>query len=162
MLFCLLALANRIQIPHELPDGLGTDVKTLKNLCRDNPAALDALDRATQGRTGRPSAETVDNINDLKKPDGTSRDAALRRLRKHSDPESDDYREDVAGLYRQVLQGEKSCHRAMIEAGFRKQATSREMTIKSFKKCENRLEVLREILALLEEHETEWLKEQLG
>jgi hypothetical protein len=46
----------------------------------DDPRALDAIDRAMKRHDGRPT--TVDNINGSLMPTGTSRDAALRRLRK--------------------------------------------------------------------------------
>jgi hypothetical protein len=55
---------------------------TLKNLCRDDTVALDLIDQATQCHQGE-RRDLVDNINDvpIERPDGTSRDAALRRLR---------------------------------------------------------------------------------
>ena len=72
----------------------------------------DARDRANLRPAGRP--KNVDNgkgaINDLR-PTGTSRAAALRRLRK-----------DRPDLHTRVLGGELSAHAAMIEAGFRKKA----------------------------------------
>ena len=49
----------------------------------------------------------VDNIN--KRPDGTSKDATLRRLRK-----------DYPELHKRVLAGELSANAAALEAGFRR------------------------------------------
>jgi hypothetical protein len=61
--------------------GLGTDVATVKRIVRDDPEALDMLDKALQKQDGRP--ETFDNIQGLEPaPTGTSRQQALRRLRK--------------------------------------------------------------------------------
>ncbi len=55
----------------------------------------------------------IDNINKVKIPDGTSRQYALRRLRK-SAPE----------LHDKVIQGKLSPNKAMIEAGYRKKKVS--------------------------------------
>ena len=49
--------------------------------CRDDVAVCDAIDEAVQGEPGRPPKETVDNINGSVRPDGTSRDRALRQHR---------------------------------------------------------------------------------
>jgi hypothetical protein len=93
------------------PQGLGTDLKTLKNLCRDYPKALDAIDRACKREPGgdqrseQAKAIIVDNINIESRPDGTSREAGLRRLRK-----------DRPDLHEQVLEGKKSVHAACVEA----------------------------------------------
>lgn len=85
--------------------GLGSNEKQLRGLCVDDIEALDLLDRALQNRSGRP--ETVDNIHS-KKPDGTSQDQALRKLRK-----------DAPELHVDVLAGRLSAHAAMVQAGFR-------------------------------------------
>lgn len=89
-------------------------IRQLKHLCRDEPKALDAIDKACKGRQGR-RTDLVDNVNEVEqqpRPDGNSRDAALRRLR--------DQRPD---LHERVLAGEMSAHAAMVEAGFRKRLT---------------------------------------
>jgi hypothetical protein len=49
----------------------------------------------------------IDNIN-LDTPDGTSRDQALRALRKHN-----------PAIYKQVIKGELSAHAGMVKAGLR-------------------------------------------
>lgn len=95
----------------DIPEGMGTTVQRLKHLCRDEPPALDAIDRACRGKQGRRS-DLFDNVQEVAPtpaPTGNSRDTALRRLR--------DQRPD---LHARVLAGELSAHAAMIEAGFRK------------------------------------------
>lgn len=98
-----------------LPEGLGATVRLLKNLCADNPAALDAIDMATANQPGNATGNnqhgTVDivNISTSSRPTGNSHDAALRRLRK-----------DRPDLHKRVIDGEISAHGAMVEAGFRK------------------------------------------
>ena len=86
--------------------GLESSVDQLKRLCQDNLPVVDLIDQAVQN----PSSikRGVDNINGIDRPDGTSRAAALRRLRK-SRPD----------LHSKVMQGELTPHSAMIEAGFR-------------------------------------------
>jgi hypothetical protein len=94
-------------------EGLGTDAATVRKLIGDDTTVRDAYDRAVQGRrTGRPGSKekVVDNINDLvRRPDGTAKDTALRRLRAQ--------RPD---LHARVLADELSPHAAMVEAGFRR------------------------------------------
>lgn len=75
--------------------------------CRD-VEILNLLDIACQQKVGNPHLN-VDNINNSLRPDGTSKDAGLRRLRK-----------DRGDLHQQVISGEKSVNAAMVEAGFRK------------------------------------------
>jgi hypothetical protein len=114
------------------PQGLGTDLKTLKNLCRDHPKAIDAIDRACKREPGgdqrseQAKAIIVDNINIESRPDGTSREAGLRRLRK-----------DRPDLHEQVLEGKKSVHAACVEAGFRKKLTALEAAKKAVDRLAN-------------------------
>lgn len=96
----------------ELDTGLGTNVRTLQHLCRDDPGALDALDQAVVRTPGRPPLN-VDNMNVIPRPTGASTSNAIRRLRRS--------RPDLHG---RVLSGELSTHRAMVEAGFRKRQFS--------------------------------------
>ena len=73
----------------------------LKRLCSDDPEAPDAIDRAMQGRQGE-RTDLLDNIQEVAPaPTGTSRQAAIRRLRK-----------DRPDLHAKVLKGEVSAHRA--------------------------------------------------
>lgn len=55
----------------------------VRRIVKDDPEALDLLDQALRNSGGRPP-KTVDNVHasGTAKPDGNSRDAALRRLRK--------------------------------------------------------------------------------
>jgi hypothetical protein len=142
-----------------LPTGLGTTIQMLKNMCRDDTEALDAIDRATQRKPGNESGANqyvkdeggiFNNIQDSRAPTGTSRDAALRRLRK-----------DRADLHEKVLRGEISAHAAMLDAGFRKKPSQAEICVKAFRKAENRLEALQLIWAQLEPHEIEWFQREI-
>jgi hypothetical protein len=71
-----------------LPDGLGSEIRTLKHLCQDDPGALDAIDRATVGGHGtnqytKGLESNNITLQDTPKPQtGTSNTYALRRLRK--------------------------------------------------------------------------------
>lgn len=89
------------------PEGLGVELRMLRQMCQDHPEALDAIDRATVGRQGE-RTDLFNNVQEVKAPVGNSNQAAIRRLRKA--------RPD---LHAQVLAGEKSPHAAMREAGFR-------------------------------------------
>lgn len=86
-------------------NGLGATVDLVRALCRADSEALDLLDRALQNQPGNPG--NVNNINSSR-PQGTSREAALRRLRK-----------DAPELHAEVLAGRLTAHRAMVEAGYR-------------------------------------------
>ena len=94
-------------------EGMGADMVTLRRLCRDDPEALDALDRVTQNPNGtNQHSEGLYNIQTLP-PTGTTSSAALRRLRK-----------DRVDLHARVLAKELSPHAAMVEAGFRERKIS--------------------------------------
>lgn len=90
--------------------GLGSTIRQLENLCRDDKEALDAIDRATQGDHGgnrRSGTFNVDNVH-IERPSGNRESTALRRLRK-----------DRPDLHARVLAGELSANWAMVEASFR-------------------------------------------
>lgn len=98
------------------PEGLGEDVDTIQTLISHNATALTAFDAALQNEqpsNGRPP-KTVYNIHSLdddnakSRPSGTTKRAALRRLRK-----------DRPDLLERVTAGELTPNEAMIEAGFR-------------------------------------------
>ncbi|MEU1418361.1 hypothetical protein [Kitasatospora sp. NPDC005751] len=91
--------------------GLGATVALVRRVVDDDPVALDLLDQALQVQHGGDRSK-VDIIN-LAQPDGTSRAAALRRLRK-----------DTPELHAEVLAGRLSAHAAMIQAGFRRRTVS--------------------------------------
>lgn len=85
--------------------GLGASVMTIRKLLVDDMGALDLLDQALQ----RPaSMRAVDNIHGTERPTGTSKDAALRKLRK-----------DAPALHAEVIAGLLTAHKAMVKAGFR-------------------------------------------
>lgn len=89
-------------------EGLGTDIRTLRNLCRDDTSAIDALDRATVKQGER--TDLRDNVTEVRREAdrGNSTDYALRKLRR-----------DRPDLHERVLKDELSPHKAMVEAGFR-------------------------------------------
>lgn len=88
-------------------EGLGADVRTLRNLCRDDPEALDELDKVTEGKQGE-RTDLVSNIHEVNaRPAGTTETRALRKLRK-----------DAPELHAEVLNGNLSAHAAMVKAGF--------------------------------------------
>ncbi|MGY3520200.1 hypothetical protein ACVMYR_28235 [Micromonospora sp. PTRAS2] len=89
--------------------GIGATVELLRRVVADDVEAVDLLDRALQA-DGRPGQRTdlVDNRNEVASvPRGTSKDYALRRLRK-----------DAPDLHAEVLAGNLSAHAAMVKAGF--------------------------------------------
>lgn len=89
-------------------EGLGTDMGLIRRICGADRTTLNLLDKALMGRQGE-RTDFVDNINEVeKRPDGTSAEQALRRLRK-----------DRPDLHARVLANELSPHAAMLEAGFR-------------------------------------------
>lgn len=91
--------------------GLGSDVALVRRIVADDPEALDLLDQALQGKHGgdRRSAHATNvDISNVDRPTGTTRDRALRKLRK-----------DAPKLHAEVLAGHLSAHAAMIQAGFR-------------------------------------------
>jgi len=88
-------------------EGLGTSVQTLRDLCRRDVRAQEAIDRATQLETGVNQYMGVDKVH-THRPSGNSESAALRRLRK-----------DRPDLLERVLRGELSANAAAVEAGFR-------------------------------------------
>jgi hypothetical protein len=119
------------------PAGLGTDFETLWQFCADDPQLLNLLDQAAQRQRGAPKKNknvdrsiNNDNIHNnqprqltlnslaadiyqarvkrAERPSGTSKQAGLRQLRKHT-PE----------LHAKVLAGELSINAALIQAGLR-------------------------------------------
>jgi len=135
-------------VTDNLPTGLGTTIRFLKNLCRDDVEALAAIDKATKREPGDGKNQytkqecLVDIINEAERPTGTSRDYAIRRLRK-----------DRPDLLEKVIAGQLSAHAAAVEAGHRKKPTPAEVCVRSFRKAENRLEAVKLIISELEPHE---------
>jgi len=122
-------------------DGLHTTVRALKDLCRRDVRAVDAIDRATQHEHGGDRSKS-NNIPLAPTPAGTSQAKALRRLRK-----------DRSDLHARVLAGEISAHAAAVEAGFRRptftvradNAKSAERAIRSHMNAEQ-IKLLAELL----------------
>ncbi len=92
--------------------GIGGSVKLVRRIVADDPEAMDLLDRAMQAGS-RPGErrDLVHNMNGVEQPTaprGTSKEYALRRLRK-----------DAPDLHAEVLAGNLTAHAAMVKAGFR-------------------------------------------
>jgi hypothetical protein len=89
-----------------LVKGVDVQPQTLKNLCRDDPEALDLLDQVLTHQGYR--SDLHDNVMEVKVEQGNTEAYALRRLRKA--------RPD---LHEKVINGKLSLNAAMVEAGFR-------------------------------------------
>ena len=87
-------------------EGLGSDVKTIQRMCADDAETLDLIDSALKNPNGVHHA--VDIINAIK-PDGTSRQAALRSLRKNA-----------PAIHKEVISGKLSAHAGMLKAALRR------------------------------------------
>jgi hypothetical protein len=92
--------------------GLGTTLDLIQRIVSGDADLVDLLDRELAGRSGT-RTDLVDNINEVGRPDGTSRQQALRRLRK-----------DAPELHADVLAGRLSAHAAMVQAGLRSRTIS--------------------------------------
>lgn len=79
---------------------------------------------------------------------GTDTEYTLRRLKR-----------DAPELLEAIKRGELSVNAAAIKAGIRKRPSQAELCVKAFRKAENRLEVIRLILAELEECELACLRD---
>lgn len=92
--------------------GLGAEsVEQIKRLVGDDRGLRDLIDRAVQSPNG--AHHPIANSNRSRTPNGTTADAALRRLRK-----------DAPELHAQVIAGDLSPHAAMLAAGFRHKTIS--------------------------------------
>ena len=109
------------------PEGLGTNIDELVRLCKKYPEVADLIDQTVQEQTPlyRPP-QRGNNIPALKKANGTSFQRSLRRLRNlaQTDPEARKLRD-------QVLQGEISPSKALIQLGKRKSRYGVEATAES-------------------------------
>lgn len=91
--------------------GIGATVELLQRLVEGDPEAEDLLDKQLKedGRQGK----RTDLLNNMKEvtaayPRGTSKDYALRKLRK-----------DAPELHAEVIAGRLTAHAAMVKGGFR-------------------------------------------
>lgn len=113
-------------------DGLGTSLDQLYRVCRGTPAEI-KIDEVTVGEQGgnknpegrnqytEVNDNNINNDHRRTSPVGTSRQFALRKLRKEANKEAERGDEPkIALLYERVIAGEISPHAAMVEAGFRK------------------------------------------
>lgn len=107
--------------------GLGASLDQLRGLCKRDPEALDAIDRATAGRQGE-RTDLVDNINEVDRPTGTAAATALRRLRK-----------DRPDLHAEVMAGRRTAHGAMVAAGFRKKTATVPLTVQGIRRAISKL-----------------------
>jgi hypothetical protein len=92
------------------PAGLGTDIETLKRLCRDDEEVITLLRQATTNPNYRPAKDEAGsnhNIITSKPEQGTSRAYILDRLTR-----------ERPDLYARVVNKELSARAAGIEAGF--------------------------------------------
>jgi len=83
-------------------DGLGTDLPTIKRLCRDDMEAVDLVDRVTARPHGGDHSKFDNSKLARTAATGTTRDYALRRLRK-----------DRPDLHERVIAGELTPHAAV-------------------------------------------------
>jgi hypothetical protein len=99
-----------------------------------------AKDDAKRIKQGTRTDLLPDNIR--KSSGGTDTSYTLRRLAR-----------DNPELLDKIEAGELSVNQAAIQAGIRKRPSQGELCVKAFRKAENRLEVLKLIIAELDEHE---------
>lgn len=103
------------------PDGLGTTVEKLILLCSDDSAVLEMLDQAVQNDFSQ-AQDTNTNLQEAKKKSlaaSSTRQAALRRLRRHAE------QNPAAAATRQaVLDGKMSLNAALVDLGLKKKRIS--------------------------------------
>jgi hypothetical protein len=117
------------------PFGLGATCDYLRDLIDEDIELLAIFDQETRGGHGgdrRSKAIKMDNIH-LEKaptPGGTSRQAALRRLRKAADAGD----ERALQLLQDVIAGRISPHRAAVEMGWRKKPSPYDQALRLLQK----------------------------
>lgn len=103
------------------PDGIRSDYATVERLIRHDPEALALWTEMTKGQQGE-RTDLVNNVNEVAslpgRPQGNSREAALRRLAKEASAGN----EAAVQMREAVLAGEKSPHGALVELGLRRRA----------------------------------------
>jgi hypothetical protein len=119
--------------------GLGATVETVRKLVVDDIEALDLLDRELR------NPESVHAGNNVpSRPEGNTKEKALRRLRK-----------DAPELHAEVIAGHLTAHAAAVKAGFRPRtftvrADSAESVAKTLRRQMDPT-ALRELVRLLQE-----------
>jgi hypothetical protein len=108
----------RAYIEARPPNGLGATLELCERLIGNDEETLVLFRQITTGKVGRPSKENNDNII-IKSAQGTSRAYTLDRLKR-----------ERPDLFDKVKAGKLSANAAAIEAGFRKQTTKFERTLK--------------------------------
>lgn len=88
--------------------GLGASVDLVRRVIEDDAEAVDLLDQALQGKSGT-RTDLGNNVPEVARPEGNTKEKALRRLRK-----------DAPELHADVLAGNLTAHAAMVKAGFRR------------------------------------------
>ena len=129
------------------PWGLGITVDNLLKLIdiTKDMEAYNMVDEATKGKAGKTwdsrtqEKNTVSNRNNNNRPVGTSKQNAIRRLRK-SRPD----------LLQSVVNNEMSANAAMIEAGFRKKTVTIPVSIEGIVKKLKKLFDADEIARIIE------------
>lgn len=145
----IVELRNLSELITEKPlRGWGEDPKKVEAVIKDDPKVL-AMFREAMKHPGE-RTDLCNNVTGVKKPTGNSKAYTVSRLERQA-PE----------LFEAVCRGEMSANAAAIKAGFRKKPSPDETAVAAWKKAENRLHVLKQILSELKPHEKEVIKEWL-
>lgn len=105
------------------PEGLGTTVEELINFCKKYPEIADLVDQTIQEQAPSYSRPTGGYNIPPFKAKGTSFQRSLRRLRNMAETDK-----EAAKLRLQVLKGEITANRALLELGTRKKRYAVEAT----------------------------------
>lgn len=105
------------------PEGLGTTVEELINFCKKYPEIADLVDQTIQEQAPSYTPPAGGYNIPPHKARGTSFQRSLRRLRNMADTDK-----EAAKLRQQVLKGEMSANRALLELGTRKKRYAVEAT----------------------------------
>ena len=112
-------------VESEPPSGLGSSIKQLLYICRDDKEALDMIDQVMKDPVGKPKTLSAAHVRPsreqkiLKGPARSAIQRGLRILREKAKSDS-----NVAKLRDKVLAGEITVNAALIEAGLRIPRTS--------------------------------------
>lgn len=112
-------------VESEPPSGLGSSIKQLLYICRDDKEALDMIDQVMKDPGGKPKALSATRARlsreqkILKGPARSAIQRGLRILREKAESDT-----NIAKLRDKVLSGEMTVNAALIEAGLRIPRTS--------------------------------------